>query len=436
MKKLFRGGVALLAMTIAAGAQPATAPQVSTIGNTDLFQDVVNGFAQAQSFYASAATLSAYFASQPVRLNALIGGDATTNLWQRGTAGVSTTSGTVAWDSADHWGQWSLATAGAKIVRDSTAADLPSTYKYAAALTHTNTTAGQICMGQPLESVNSYQFAGQVAELDFHAATGAGYTGGSTITAYIVYGTGTDDGLNEMAFTVNGGGATGWAGGALATSAVIPLNAVKTLERFAAIANIPATATEVGVALCYTPSTTDTNDYVAFSGIQLVRSPQLASFVSTTKGYQTDATPPPFAATSFQRRPAGIEASLQYRFAYYINEAQTGSAGSYQTPAGIATATTTCQVNIPFPVNMFKSPSIDIASAGNLSASTFAIAGGDHADQALSTPYAALTQQSLQQPFNSASVTFTTGATLTQYWPCLLDSTASGTGKFGFTAED
>ena len=44
-------------------------------------------------------------------------------------------------------------------------------------------------------------------------STGAGYTGGSTLTAYIVTGTGTDEGLNVAAYNVSTSlGATGYTG--------------------------------------------------------------------------------------------------------------------------------------------------------------------------------------------------------------------------------
>lgn len=421
----------------AAGQVGVSPPQVNTIKNNDLFQDVVGGQPQARSYWASGATMLGYISGQPTHNNALVGGDSTTNLWQRGTAGVSSTSATVQWSSADRWGQWTLSSGGVKIAQDTTAADLPPAYKSAIALTHTATTAGAICMGQAIESINSYQFAGQTVELDFHAATGSGYTGGNTLTAYVTYGTGADDGLNKMAFTVNAGGATGWTGGANATAAVIPLSAVSTLGRFAAIANIPATATEVGVAFCYTPTIADTNDYVAFSGVQLVRSPQLAAYASASAGYQTDISQPLFQATSFERRPASIEAYLQYRYYYQVNEYDT--VGVAQGPTGYYADTTHCQISFPLPTPMFKSPTIQnaaittstftVAQTGGTPAAGAALAGTTSSGLILavgSTPSA---------PFTAATASFITAAK-TLDAACILLSTAAGAGNFGFTAED
>lgn len=267
------------------------------------------------------AQMAGYVGNQPSRGNAVIGGDATTNLWQRSTAGASSTSATPAYNGPDRFAQWSTsAGASVQVSRVATTTDTFSGYQYAMEMSHQNTTAGQICVGQEIASPNSYQFQGNTAELDFHAYLGAGYSGGSTLTAYLVYGTGTDDGIGKMAFTVNGAGTSpGFAGGATATAAVIPLSTVSTGGRYAAVANIPSTATEVGLAICYTAGTTDTNDYVDLAGVQLVRNPSNASYVSNTVGYN-DTT---FPAMSFERRLAPVENYYQYAYYWQLNEQTT-----------------------------------------------------------------------------------------------------------------
>ena len=291
MKKFRALGIAAIALAVLGTAAIAqiTLPQVQSIGPNDLFQDVVNGQPSTGNQYASAALLNSTFGNgTPSRGNAIIGGDASTNLWQRSTAGTQTTSATPAYDGPDRFAQWSASSAGVTVSRSSTAADLPAGYQYLIKMAHTNTTAGQICIGQEVASANSFQFQGQVAELDFHASTGAGYSGGSTLTAYIYSGTATDEGISAMA------GGT-WTGQATVSAAVIPLSAVSTTGRFAAVGLVPTGAKEVGIALCYTPNTTDTNDYVSFAGIQLVRNPLNASFVNTAVGYN-DATTANFSA--------------------------------------------------------------------------------------------------------------------------------------------
>ena len=342
----------------AGGTQyPSTIPLT---GNEQIPADteLTNG-QNPQSEAITVNQLAANDNAQPSRGNVLIGGDGTTNLWQRGTAGTSTTSATVAWDSADRWGQWALSSAGVKVARDSTAADLPTGYKYAIALTHTNTTGGQICTGQSIESVNTYQFQGSTAELDFHASTGAGYTGGATLTAYITYGTGTDEGLNLGAFTINGGGATGFTGGANATVAVIPLSVVSTTGRFAAIASIPATATEMAVAFCYTAGTTDTNDYVALDGIQLIRNAANVKYVSATAGWNCTAV----NCASFDRRTQEVETAMQQR--YYWAWAETVSATTASPFMCSAQSSTVAVCKTILPVQLRAAPTV-ACTAGTL----------------------------------------------------------------------
>ena len=108
MKTKFRVLAAAAALGLIGGvalSQSISVPQVTSINPTDLFQDVVNGVPQPGNVYAPASLLASTIGpGGPSRGNAIIGGDGTTNLWQRGTAGTSTTSATVAWNSADRWG--------------------------------------------------------------------------------------------------------------------------------------------------------------------------------------------------------------------------------------------------------------------------------------------------------------------------------------------
>lgn len=364
MHRLYGFGIAaaaLFALGIAgvsefAAAQQASLPQVTQINPNDLFQDIPNGAVGTGNVYAPASLFSLVFgAGSPTRNNAIIGGDATTNLWQRGTAGTATTSATPAYDAPDRFAQWSTsAGAGIQVSRDSASTDIFSGYQYSFKVAHTNTTAGQICVGQEVESVNSYQYQGTTAEFDFHAYVGAGYTGAATLTAYIVYGTGTDDGIGKMAFTVNAAGTSpGWAGGALATSAVIPLSTISTGGRFAAIGSIPATATEIGVAICYTAGTTSTNDYVALAGLQLVRNTANAQFANTGVGYLSGATPN-LTLASFERRPMTVEATLQYRYYWAWGETVSGEEAAPGSCTAFSATVAICTV--PLPVQMRINP--------------------------------------------------------------------------------
>jgi hypothetical protein len=370
MKKLLLLGAvaaALLALTPALAAPP----QVTVVNPGDLFQDIVNGGAQAGNIYASALQLAGFSGSLPARANALIGGDATTNLWQRGTAGTATTT-TIAYGSADRWAIWSGTSTEMKLIRDTTAADLATGYPVAFKFQRTSGQTGvvQACMVQEIESVNSYQFQGVTAELDFHATAGANYSAASSnMTAYIVTGTGTDEGISKLAFQFNagGGGSSTWAGQANATAAVIPISTVS--GRYAAVATIPATATEIAVILCYTPvGTAGTNDYIAFSGIQLVRNSSLAGSVSTTVGYNCAS----INCTSFDRRLQGVETLLQQRYYYQITESTTVA-----RVEGSCAMSTTSIANcfIPFPITMRVAPTMTYATGFLASATTASTSG-------------------------------------------------------------
>jgi hypothetical protein len=188
------------------------------------------------------------------------------------------------------------------------------------------------------------------------------------MTAYIIYGTGIDEGVagsNSVAFGLNagGGGSGGWTGQATATAAVTSLGAVSTAGREAAVANVPATATEIAVALCFTPvGTAGANDYIAFDGIQLVRNPMLANAVSATAGFPCSVATGgnggagAVACTPFVRRSQATETDLQLRYYEQINEpaASKGIAtGNYQTA-------TICDVLLPLGVPMRIAPAIVI----------------------------------------------------------------------------
>jgi hypothetical protein len=349
-------GLAIAALFGIAVAQAAP-PQVTQINPGDLFQDVVNGSPQAGNVYASALQLAGYGNALPSLGNALIGGDAVTNLWQRATTGASVTT-TLTYGGPDRWAYWSGTSTAMTVSRDSTAADLPlSGYAYAFKMARTSGQTGvvQMCMAQEVESVNSYQFQGQTAELDFHATAGANFSAASSnLTAYVITGTGVDEGLSKMAFAFNagGGGSSTWAGQANATAAVIPISTIT--GRYAAVATIPTTATEIGVVICYTPvGTAGTNDYVALSGIQLVRNSSLAGVASATVGYNCGV----INCAGFDRRSQGIETSLQQRYFYELSEAAVSNALYAIAPCAVST-TSLGVCTLPFPVTMRVAPTM------------------------------------------------------------------------------
>jgi hypothetical protein len=193
MKKTLLGAVSAVALLGAASlALAQTPPQVSAIGPTDLFQDVVGGYGQVQSWFVNALTLANYAATQPGNNpeNAIVGGDFSTNLFQDGTS-VGSVAGTITY-VADQWAAWGGTTT---VITGTQQADAPAGYLDSLRINKASGTGGTVpaCVVQEIPSANSYRFQGQTAEFDFHAKAGAGFSSAtSALAVSIVYGTGTD----------------------------------------------------------------------------------------------------------------------------------------------------------------------------------------------------------------------------------------------------
>lgn len=314
--------------------------------------------------------MASFFSGLPDSNNFIIGGDAGTNLFQRGTTGAGVTT-TVTYGGPDRWAYWSGTGTSMTVSKTTTASDVPTGYTAAFKMNRTNGQTGlvQMCMAQEIESAMAKAFQGSTAELDFQAYTGATFSGTNTgMTAYIVYGTGTDEGMQKLAWGLNagGGGSTGWTGQTNATAAVISLGAVSTAGRYVAVANIPTTATELGVVLCYTPASATNaaaTDYVAFAGIQLRRNNALAAYANATAGYAATSLP----ASSFNRRDYATEQVLQQRYYYQI----TDNASTVYS-VGICSMSTTSIANclVQFPVTMRVAPTMTYATGFEASATT------------------------------------------------------------------
>lgn len=358
--------------------------------------------------------------------NALIGGDFTQNLWTRGSSVGSITTPYLY--TANNWFDWNGTSSTASVAQDSTAAEKPATVLYAAKIARTGTGVVQNCFGQEVESTSSYRFAGNTAELDFNVYAGAGFSAaGGALQVYILYGTGTDDGAQKMAWGLNsgGGGSTAWSGMANAlnsaaiggvnpttTTVTLPLS---TLSRYAAVANIPATATELGVAICWKPvGASPSNDYIALSNIQLVVNNNLASYAGTIT-----STVAGISASSFEHRPIGIEALLQNR---YLQSVVEPAASISVAPSGQGASTTTCVLSIPLPVTMRAAPTFSAIGTA-LGATTWTVT---HVvtNTVLSTPFiAATTGGSTPTELN---VTATVASGLTAGQTCTLTGAAGG----------
>jgi hypothetical protein len=351
-KTLIYAALGLLALGGVVYSQSPSVPQVTAIGSSDLFQDIVGGQPVVGNVYAPASLLGNYSATLAGNgaENALIGGDATTNLFANGTTGSSVTT-SVTYGGPNRWAYWSGTSTAMTVSQDSATTDVGPPYKYAFKMARTSGQTGvvPVCMMQEIESVNSYAFDGATAELDFFAVAGSNFSAAnSQMTAYIVSGTGTDEGTNKLAFGINGGGqgTVGWTG---ETNFAIPVTITTGFLRYTVAANIPSTATEIGVALCFTPvGTASTNDYVAFSGIQLTRNGALSSAAGSA-GISLGAGDT--RAKSFMRRSQQIETALQQRYFWVGSEAGTTDFG-----LGVAVSTTSSRYFIPNPTTMRVAP--------------------------------------------------------------------------------
>lgn len=435
LKHLLGGAAALLgALAVAALAQttipPISIPQVPSVQASDYFQDIQGGNPQAGNVYASVGQLATYFVSAAGLNgpgNLLIGGDGTTNLFQRGTTGASVTT-TVTYGGPDRWAYWSGTGTAMTVSRDATAADLPATgFKYGFKMARTAAQTGvvQMCMAQEVESSIVYGLQNGVAEFDFHAIAGANMSAASNnLAAYVITGTGVDEGMSSLAFGLNagGGGGAGWTGQASASAATIPLS-TSTVNRYSVIAAIPAATTEIAVALCYTPvGTAGANDYVAFAGIELVRNNSLRPYASAT-GYQlVNGARNQINVTGFLRRPQGIENSLQLRYFWQVNEPAASlpvatAAGSYYT-------TTTCEVPFKFPVGMRVAPTVAFGGTA-LGATTFAIIAASATPTVLATTFLVQSTLAATNTVTDGRLKATTAAS-TAGFACMLVGAGGG----------
>ena len=363
MKKGYLVGLAL-ALGFGASAvlaQSIQVPQVTSIGPNDLFQDIVGGQPQAQSYYASSALLGNYSptlgGNNPENL--LIGGDSTTNLYQRGTTGSSVTT-TLTYGGPDRWAYWSGTSTAMTVSRTTTAGDIPAngTFRSGFKMARTSGQTGvvQVCMAQMIESANAYALSGQTAEIDFHATAGANFSAAnSQMTVVLITGTGADEALSTAAFNYNagGGGSSLWTG-QVNTAVNVTINTAS--NRYTVAIPAPAGTTEAAVALCFTPvGTAGTNDYVAMSGIQLTRNSALTTLAGTA-GVALPANDT--RAKTFARRSQQQETALQQRYFYRLTE--SAAVAPVAPCAAVDTTHTNCLVQVP--VNMRIAPTIALAN--------------------------------------------------------------------------
>ena len=370
----------------AAQAQPI--PQVQNIGPNDLFPDIVNGNPAVPGYYANANQVGVFGATLPGGNydNALIGGDFSTNLFQRG-ASVSTASSTyyVAY-GADRWFTWGGTSTPTTMTQQTGAADIPPASSASYRINKGSLTGvKQICTSQVVESTGAYRFQGKTAEFTFDALAGAGFSAASSnLAVYVSYGTVADEGATYMAYGLNkqgGAGTTAWTGQVnLGGAAGFLIPITTSWARYGVEVPIPSTALEIGVSICYTPVGTGTStDWFEFGKAALAENPAMTSFAGAAGAILAPGDP---RMKAFARRPQQIETALQERYYWQVNEPAASKAigtGNYQT-------STICDVVVPTPVPMRIIPTITIGGNSE-SNTTWAVMVASTTPVALATTY-------------------------------------------------
>ncbi len=266
---------------------------------------------------------------------------------QRGTAertGGTTTLPSTAY-SADRWGCQANVTSGqafcAALATGPTGfSGSQSVYRKSAALTQ------PVCMLHEIPTVDSATVAGQNVVLSFYAKALAGMIAdnGGVMNAYIFTGTGTDQGYQTM--TASPAITPAWAG---ITSALTKAFTLTTsYQRFSFTGALPSSETELGVALCFTPTASGAGvtDGFNFSGVQL----------------EVGTIPTPF-----EFRPYYTELSQAQTYYWQVAE---GAAATVRGHCTMTTSGTAADCFVPFPVAMRAAPAITAANGFALPTTT------------------------------------------------------------------
>ncbi len=306
--------------------------------------------------------------------------------------------------SADRWGCQANVASGAGRTAIVTASPSPpagftnsmKVFRTSGALTQ------PICVMQEVTTPQSVQLAGQAVTFSFNAAALAGLSAdnGNVINAVIITGTGTDEKLTT-APTASPAITPAWTG--VATTLNQAVSITTSFVRYSVNATIPTTATEIAVALCFTPTATGAGatDGFAWTGAQL------------------EVAPSP---TAFEFRSKTEELVKAQAFFYSIAE------GAGPTPRALctfSTANTVAQCLITYPVTMYLAPTLTFANGFAVPTTT--------AQTALTacTGFAAdATEGALVQSVNATLAQCTSGGTTAAVGLVLPLFDNGGTGSF------
>lgn len=396
MNKLLSIGAAMVAS--AAVAYAANIPLITGPQDPSQLNATINNLINQINTLITPQTMAPFAANRNYIDNA--GGD----IQQRGTGIVTcgTTSMPPATSyGADRWACNANVTSGAgRMVPGTTSTPSPpASFRYSQKLYRNSGALTQpVCAWQEINTGRSIQLAGQNVVFSAYVAALAGLSAdnGNAATMVIIYGTGSDEGLQTM--TASPAITPAWTGITTLQTTTIALTTA--FARFTSPSVfVPTTATEIGVAICFTPTATGAGvtDGLAFTGTQL-------EVGATASAYD-------FRSTS------NLTLTAQEYF-YTITEA---AATVLQTASGNGATTTTCTLFIPFPTTMRVAPTFNALGTA-LGASTWTVTHIATAT-ALSTPF--LATLGANTP-GGASMTATVASGLTTGQTCALTGAAGG----------
>jgi len=366
--------------------------------------EIDTGLPQGQ--YPQSENVPVALLGLPFGVNRLIGGDFTTNLAQRlstakGIASLAGITPTAAVMSADGWWVYSAAGTTTTTIASGTTEVLSAlgTTKALRFARTTSTTGAQQCVGQTLDQNQAAPLIGANAVFSFYELNGAGQSAvGGTFTAQISYsantaaaGTqatlgyagsvGSKYAIGTNAATFGSGGPTSQTaavpvvqnvatqntpapttvlgGGSVGANGFVTFAGSTTWTRYVVAAPIPANipstttaVTDVSVEVCFTPTGTgaSTTDWIELQGLQLEAKPSTPTMV-----FPSGVIGP----TAFERRPASVEALIDYSYWYfnYENQAAINAVANC-----VDQSVTIAQCFVQFPVQMRIVPAVSLTS--------------------------------------------------------------------------
>lgn len=288
---------------------------------------------------ALAAVLAS--ASAPAQLSAVYAApnflsltdNGTFNTYQRGTTAVTGITNTATYH-ADRWAAFGGASSSITLTNVTAGVPLPFTNAERLQRAAANANTAAIQLVQEIASSESIPMAGQQVVLSFWAKSDGNFSAASSnMTASVVSGTGTDEGLATLI--------SGWTGAATPVTASVAITS--TWTRYAITGTIGATATELAVELGFTPvGTAGTTDGIEVTGVQLERG----------------NNPSPFEWRAFASEFPKLVRNGFYRFSEPASGA--GVSGACQATGA---NTNICNLFLPVPMRA-TTPTITITTAG------------------------------------------------------------------------